>query len=87
MFHLQDSNERSPMFTYDHHTLLLFGVPVFTLVIGTLLGAALAGLAFGVFRWKQRSGKIVAIASALVLLGFALATVLVLITVASGSMG
>jgi hypothetical protein len=49
--------------------------------------AALAGLSFGVFRWKQRSGKIVAIASALILLLFALAMLLVLITVGSGSMG
>jgi hypothetical protein len=75
------------MITYDHDTLRLFGIPLFTLIVGSVFLAALAGLSFGVFRWKQRSGKIVAIASALILLLFALAMLLVLITVGSGSMG
>jgi hypothetical protein len=75
------------MITYDHDTLRLFGIPLFTLIVGSVFLAALAGLSFGVFQWKQRSGKIVAIASALILLLFALAMLLVLITVGSGSMG
>lgn len=75
------------MFTYDHDTLRLLGIPVFTLAVGIMFLAALAGLSFGVFRWRQRTGKILVIASAFVLLLFALATVLVLMTVRSGSMG
>ena len=75
------------MITYDHDTLRLFGIPLFTLVVGIVFLAALAGLSFGVFRWRQRTGKIVVIASALILLLFALAIMLVLITVGSGSMG
>jgi hypothetical protein len=75
------------MISYDHNTLRLFGIPLFTLVVGVLFFAALAGLSFGVFRWKQRSGKIAVIASAIILLLFALAIVLVLVTVGSGSMG
>jgi hypothetical protein len=75
------------MITYDHDTLRLFGIPLFTLVVGIVFFAALAGLSFGVFRWRQRAGKIVVIASAFILLLFALAIMLVLITVGSGSMG
>ena len=75
------------MFTYDHSTLRLFGIPVFTLVLGLVLFAALAGTVFGIWRWKRPAGKIVLILSALVLLLFALAVACVLITVASGSMG
>lgn len=75
------------MITYDHDTLRLFGIPLFTLLVGSVFLAALAGLSFGVFRWKQRTGKIVTIAFALILLLFALAILFVLITVGSGSMG
>ena len=75
------------MITYDHDTLRLFGIPLFTLLVGSVYLAALAGLSFGVFRWKQRTGKIVTIAFALILLLFALAILFVLITVGSGSMG
>jgi hypothetical protein len=75
------------MMTYDHHTLRLFGIPLFTLIVGSVFLAALAGLTFGVIRWRQRSGKIIVIASAFVLMLFALAIVLVLVTVGSGSMG
>ncbi len=75
------------MITYDHNTLGLFGVPLFTLVIGIAFLATLAGLAFGVFRWRQLIGKVVFMASAFGLLLFALAIMLVLITVGSGSMG
>lgn len=75
------------MFAYDHDTLRLFGVPVFTLVVGIVFLAALASLAFGVFRWRRRTGKILVVASAFLLLLFALAILLVLITVGSGSMG
>ncbi len=75
------------MITYDHDTLRLVGIPLFTLIVGIVFLAALAGLTFGVFRWRQRTGKIVAIVSAFILLLFALAVMLVLITVGSGSMG
>ena len=75
------------MFIYDHDTLRLLGIPVFTLVVGTMFLAALAGLSFGVYRWRQRTGKILVVASAFILLLFALAIMLVLITVGSGSMG
>jgi len=75
------------MFTYDHDTLRLLGIPVFTLVVGIIFLAALAGLSFGVFRWRQRAGKILVLASAFILLLFALAIMLVLITVGSGAMG
>ena len=72
----------------DHPTtLLLFGVPLFTLAAGLLFVAALAGLVFGVLRWKRRAGKVLVLASSLVLLLFALGVALVLLTVASGSMG
>ena len=75
------------MITYDHHTLRLFGIPLFTLVVGILFFAALAGLFFGAPRWRQPAGKIAVIASAFILVLFALALLLVLITVGSGSMG
>lgn len=75
------------MFTYDHHTLRLLGIPVFTLIVGGLFIAALAGLLFGIPRWQKTSAKIAVIASALTLAAFALAAVFVLITVWSGSMG
>ena len=74
------------MFTYTHDTLRFFGVPVFTLIIASLFVAALAGLLLGIPRWKQTGAKIVVIASTLVLLAYALAIVLVLITVWIGSM-
>jgi ABC-type microcin C transport system permease subunit YejB len=75
------------MFTFDHHTLRLFGIPVFTLIVGVVFVAALVGLLLGIPRWKKTGAKIAVIASTLVLLGFALATVLVIITAWSGSMG
>ena len=68
-------------------SLPLVGLPLVTLVAGVLLIAALAGLIVGIPRWKKTGAKVAVIASALVLLGFALATVLVLLTVWSGSMG
>jgi hypothetical protein len=73
--------------SFDQHTLRLFGLPVFTLIVGAVCLAALAGLVLGVLRWRQRSGRVVLLASALVLLLLALAVVMVLITVLSGSMG
>jgi hypothetical protein len=73
------------MITYDHNTLRLFGIPLFTLVVAILFLAAIAGLSFGALRWRDRTG--IVIASASVLLLFALAIILVLITVGSGSMG
>ena len=75
------------MFTFDHHTLRLFGIPVFTLIVGVLFVAAFAGLLLGIPQWKKTGAKIAVIASMLVLLAFALITVFVLITVWSGSMG
>lgn len=75
------------MNTHSNTTLLLFGVPLFTLVAGLLFVAALAGLVIGVMRWTRRSGKVLVIVSSLVLLLYALAVAMVLLTVASGSMG
>ena len=75
------------MITYDHHTLRLFGIPLFTLLVGLVFLASLAGLVFGVSRWKQPAGKIAVIASGIILLLFTLAIILVLVTVANGSMG
>jgi hypothetical protein len=68
-------------------TLSLFGMPVFSLVLGLVFLASLAGLIFGVCRWNKVVGKIAFIASALLLLLFALAIVFVLVTVKIGSMG
>ena len=75
------------MISYDHHTLRLFGIPLFTLVVGIVFFAALAALFFGISRWSRPIGKIAVIASAFILLLFALAIILVLVTIASGSMG
>lgn len=75
------------MITYDHDTLRLFGMPLFTLVVGIFFLASLAALFFGLSRWKQPSGKIVVIASGVVLLLFALAIIFVLVTVATEIMG
>jgi hypothetical protein len=75
------------MFTFDNHTLRLFGIPVFTLLVGVLFVTAVAGLLVGIPRWKKSGAKIAVIASTLVLLAFGLVTVFVLITVGSGSMG
>lgn len=77
----------SIMLTYNHGTLQFCGIPLFTLIVGSVFLAALAGLFFGILRWRQRTGKTIAIGSAVVLLLFALAIMLVLITVESGSMG
>ena len=75
------------MITYDHDTLRLFGIPLFTLIVGVLFVAALAGLFFGIPRWKKAGAKITVIASSFILLIFAAAIVLVILTVRSGSMG
>lgn len=83
----ESNYQRDIMFTYDHDTPRLLGIPVFALVVGIIFLAALAGLSFGVFRWRQRAGKILVLASAFILLLFALAIMLVLITVGSGAMG
>ncbi len=73
--------------TYDQHTLRLLGIPLFTLVIGTVFFVALLALVFGVARWRQPIGKIAVVMSGFILLFFALVALLVLITVGSGSMG
>lgn len=75
------------MITYDHHRLRLFGIPFFTLVVGILFVAAIAGLLFGLSRWGRPSGKVAVLVSTFVLLLFVLAIILVLVTVGSGSMG
>jgi hypothetical protein len=74
------------MFTYDYHTLRFFGYPVFTLIVGAVFFASLAGLFFGIPRWSQWKGKITVIVSAGVLLLFALVILLVCFTVWIGSM-
>ncbi len=68
------------------HTSLL-GIPLFTLVIGTVFFVAILALVFGVARWRQPIGKIAVVISGFILLFFALVALLVLITVGSGSMG
>ncbi len=73
--------------TYDQHTLRLLGIPLFTLVIGTVFFVAILALVFGVARWRQPMGKIAVVISTFILLFFALVALLVLITVGSGSMG
>lgn len=75
------------MITYDHHTLRLFGVPAFSIALGSVLLAVLAALIFGVVRWKHRSGKIALAVSLAALLLAGLVIGLVLLTVKSGSMG
>ncbi len=75
------------MITYDHHTLRLFGIPLFTLIVGITFAAAVGALLFGLSRWRRPSGKIAVIVSSIVLLLFGLAIILVLVTVGSGSMG
>ena len=75
------------MITDDHDTLRLFGIPLFTLIIGTLFVAAFSGLFLGIPKWKQTGAKIVVIASTMVLLAFAVAIGLAILTVSSGSMG
>jgi len=72
---------------YDHDTLRLFGIPLFTIIVGFMFVAALAGLFFGIPRWKKTGAKIAVVASTLMLLIFAGAFVLVILTVSSGSMG
>jgi hypothetical protein len=75
------------MITFDHHTLRLFDIPIFTLVVGIMFFVALAVLCFGISRWRQPVGKIAVFSSVFILLLFTVAIVLVLITVGSGSMG
>ena len=75
------------MFTYDHSTLRLFGVPLFSLVVGLVFVVSVLAFIFGVLRWRHPHGKAMAVAAGLVLLLFALAFACVLITVESGSMG
>jgi hypothetical protein len=75
------------MITYDHDTLRLFGIPLFTLIVGVVFVAALAGLFFGIPRWRQPRGKIAVIASAFILLLFAVVISFALVTIESGSMG
>ena len=83
----QPNQPQTPMFTYDHHTLRLFGYPVFALIVGAMFFTALAGLFYGIPRWAQLKGRITVITSTCVLLFFALAIALVCYTVWSGSMG
>ncbi len=75
------------MITYDHDTLRLFGIPVFTIVISLLLLTAVTLFLWGVTHWKKTAGKIAAVAAGLVLLAMILAVLAMLLTVASGSMG
>lgn len=78
---------QSKMYAGYHHTLRLFGIPIFTLVVGIVFFAAIAGLIFGVSQRRRPAGKIAVIASASVLLLFLLAISFILLTIASGSMG
>ena len=75
------------MFTYDHFTLRLFGVPLFSIVVGLTFVAAIAAFFFGVSSWQRPIGKVSAVAGGFFLLLFVLVIICVLITVQSGSMG
>lgn len=78
---------RTGMITFEHETLRLCGVPVFSLVIGIVFLAAASGFLFGIARRKQPGGRLALIASASILLLAVVAIALVLLTVMSGSMG
>ncbi len=67
--------------------LALLGVPTFSLVLGPLFISALVALVFGLSKWRQTKGKVIAIIAGLVLLAFAVVAICVLLTVWSGSMG
>lgn len=69
------------MFTNDHHTFRFLGMPIFTILIALTFSAAIALLIFGISRWKQPAGKIAVILSAIILILFALAIILVLLAV------
>jgi hypothetical protein len=72
--------------TNDHNILRLFGIPLFTLVVGIIFLATLAAFFFGVSRWRQPSGKIFVVAAIFIMLLFSLVIISVLVTVESGSM-
>lgn len=65
----------------------LFGLPPITLVLGLVAAASLPGLIIGLVRFRHTDGKLLTIASALVLLALLLIAAAVLFTVWSGSMG
>ena len=75
------------MLTQSPPILALLGIPTFSLIVGLVIVAAIAALIIGVFRWRQTSGKVVAITAGVVLLSIASVGICVLITVWSGSMG
>lgn len=68
-------------------TMALLGISTFSLVLGLVFISALIALVFGLFKWRQTRGKVIAITAALVLLVFAVVAICVLLTVWSGSMG
>ncbi len=67
--------------------LALLRTPSFTLVVGHVVVAAIVAFVVGVSRWKQTSGRVIAIAAGVVLIFCAAIVICVLITVWSGSMG
>lgn len=67
--------------------LSLPGVPAFSLALGLMFVSALVALVFGLSKWRQTKGKVIAITAGLVLLAFAVVAICVLLTVWSGSMG
>jgi hypothetical protein len=67
--------------------LAFLGVPIFSLVVGLVIVAAIAAFIFGFSRWRQSLGKVITITAATVLLSLVAVVICVLITVWSGSMG
>lgn len=67
--------------------LAVFGMPPITVVLGLVAAASVPGLIIGLVRFRHKDGKLLTIASALVLLALLLVTTAVLFTVWSGSMG
>ncbi len=57
------------------------------LAVAAVSVLSLLGLTFGVAKWNRRSGKVLVLVSLITLLTLVLAFLLVLLTVASGSMG
>lgn len=65
----------------------MFGISSFTLIVGTVLFAALCGFIVGSTHWQRQAGKVLSVASGMALLVLVVVVVCVLITVHFGSMG
>jgi len=65
----------------------MFGIPLFTLIVGAILFAAICGFIVGSTHWQRPAGKVLSVASGMALLVLVVVAVCVLITVHLGSMG